>query len=462
MPKNRKNSLASCDSSPALQDLSTVRYLQGLCALFLLSLAHLAWQLSEIANPLDHIYSDMHGYVERGWKLTLGMPLTPFDAFFPIGTASFYSLFFSTLGFAKGLQAIVYVQAILIAGANLLIALSTRILLNSRKLALLVFLGASLYWPFISQASFFMAEPLFMFGGMLALYLYCCGLSTDSWQQRGNTAFRRHGVSLCLGMVLGYTSLVKGQGLAIIAGIVVTTFFARNTRGIRWTAISIGIGAVFPLALQCAVHTANLGTPSFFLSANDAYNSYLGQSRREAVGCLDTQNQLFYLFHNNNAGLKYRFLEPEILNVSILDRAYFQRRTRELWQADVRGQLIKSLHNIVELVEVNPRWPQRDVSAMQSLDVESQKYSIFFLILPALYTLVGALLFGRYRFLALLCGTPLLFLGVLITMTMGQPRYMVPFLYFLFPLAAVFYRDLGETLSGSASGNDIVGDPSNV
>ena len=431
------------------KELSASRYGSLLFALFLFCLGVLEWQISSVSHPRDHIYSDMHGYLERGWKIASGMPFTDFDAFYPSGNSIFYAFFFLLFGFASGVKIISIVQLVLIALANLLLALSTLILFSSKRLSLFVMFAASIYWPFISQASFFMAEPLFMFCIMLAFYLYCCGLKQNTWLSRGNISYRMHGFMLLLGLLLGYASLVKGQGLAVLLSLIVFTIFWRKT---PWAILSLCAGALLPILMQSALHSANLGKPSFFLSANDAFNSYLGQSRHEAIGCLDTTRGMFFVFHNNNVALGYRFLEPVLEKTSILNRDYFRSKTVELWRKKPGAQLVKSLHNIVELFEVNPRWPQRNVDLIKEYDVKYQSYSIYLLTLPALYALAGAIFFKRYRTQCALCLLPIICLALMISMTMGQPRYIVPFLYFAFPIASAFYADLAMLLLAAFRG----------
>ncbi len=44
-----------------------------------------AWVLA-LHPPVDHVYSDMGGYVDRAVKLASGRPLDRSDAFYPPGT----------------------------------------------------------------------------------------------------------------------------------------------------------------------------------------------------------------------------------------------------------------------------------------------------------------------------------------------------------------------------------------
>lgn len=57
------------------------------------------------------------------------------------------------------------------------------------------------------------------------------------------------------------------------------------------------------------------GRSDWFISANDGFNLYLGQSRREAVMGVDFESQLFHVFYNDNSVTPYLFHPPIALPV---------------------------------------------------------------------------------------------------------------------------------------------------
>jgi len=244
------------------------------------------------------------------------------------------------------------------------------------------------------------------------------------------------------GLTLGTATLIKAQGICAFAPLPLVLLFLPQARAFRSHLFHLCLGFAIPVLLQLAINSAHLGRAVFFLSANDAFNLYLGQSRREAVGCFDKSSGYFYIFHNNNAGLDYRFLAPEILPVSILDREYFRKKTAELWRSDPMLQLIRSLQNTVELFEINPRWPLRNIPQFARADLIFQYLFFLFAVLPAFIT-CAAHLNSRCLEPYVVCAVvPVLAVGAVSFFCSGQPRYLLPFSYSFILLAVPFYRAL--------------------
>ncbi|MCB0323843.1 MAG: hypothetical protein KDD69_09730 [Bdellovibrionales bacterium] len=390
------------------------------------------YQATFVIAPVDHLYSDMRGYIERAWRLSLGVEVEAFDVFYPMGTAYAYALLFSSFGFARGLVAITGAQALAIAGNLVLAVLLAETLYRSRFAAVVALIGTFAYWPFAAQASFYLAEPFFSFLLLLSLLLTARGCG-----QPGRLTM----LPLAAGLAAGAACLFKGQGLAVVAAeALALLLFSQQHRRFH-TALYL-LAAGFPILLQMGVNSLVLGEIAPFLAANDAYNAFLGQSRREGLGCMDLAANYFYVFHNNNAGLPFRFRSPIVLPVSILDRAYFQSELRELWRTAPFQQVIISLQNVVELFAVNPRWPLRNLGWTAPIEVNFQWVFVALTTVPSCYTLLDATRRRRFRLAVLLFAGPIALLALLCAVTMGQPRYLLPFQYLFVLLAAPFYVDL--------------------
>ncbi len=407
--------------------------------IFALSFGAALAQAYFFINPIEHIYSDMGGYIERAWELSLGITPDNFSVFFPPGVRYIYGVVFWIFGFSLGLHALIILQALSISGSTLLVGKISKRLFGNQRLALFLMLLSLLYWPFTAQVSFFMAEPLFSFLILLGVYFYLSALLNIAALGRALSTLSLLAAS---GLAVGTSVLIKGQGLAILISILLAHFFLSVA---SWRLRSILLFLVFalsPIALQFSFNSTLLQKPSFFLSSNDAYNSYLGQSRKKAVGCSDTKAGYFYIFHNNNSGLDYPFFEAAMIETPIMDREAFREKTLELWKQDPLLQLTISFHNVIELFEVNPRWPLRNITAAGKLDAYFQWGFLFFTLVPLGYSVMRAITQGKYRAQLVILCLPLLGISGVVFFTMGQPRYLLPFQYFFLLASAPFYLDL--------------------
>lgn len=405
--------------------LSTKQRLSPAVFAFALSLVVTYIQVFNGTHPLDHVFSDMRGYLERGWRLAAGAPFIPFDAFYPPLTSYVFALLFLSLGFSLGVQAIVWMQLLLVASSAFLTVCIAARLYQRRALCWLTAIIVSLYLPFSMQASYFMSEALFstllLVSTLLGLEMFRSQVSTQR--------------ALTTGAVLGFLVLCKGQGLCLVAALGIGLLVRR--RFIRLGVLVLGFVSI--LSAQAMVNSAILGRRTVSPALNGAFNMFLAQSRREAIGCYDHFGGWFFIFHNNNAGLQYHYFTPTMLPVSILRDDYFTGETVSLWKSDPLRQLVFSLQNAVELLEINPRWPYTLTPHDSSADTRFQ--SIFFWVatLPALASIVAASRDTRYRpQIAFLC-LPLLFVIGLAALTSGQPRYLLPFQYGVILLALPWY-----------------------
>ncbi len=390
-------------------------------------------------SPFDHAYSDMRGYLERGYRIAVNDNFISFDAFYPPGTAFLYALVFKCFGFALGCHMIIIIQAAMIAGAAFITGLTARELFSTSRLPLIIALGVACYYPFISQASFFMSEPAFIFTGLLGQHLYIRSLRIGGNHRR-----------FCyIGFLFAICLLIKGQGIGFVLACLACLIFRRASHLRPFAGTLVGSLTVV-LLLQMFLNRAIASTPGFYLAANDSFNTYLGQSRREAVGCLDRKGGYFYIFHQNNAFFDHRLLIPVTLPTSILDREYFSEQTRSLWREDPWRQLVRSAHSVRELFSIIPHWPLRNVEHAQKHDVTPQWVALFLVSLPAIYSVVIAVRRRRFIFEVTFLLVPVLAMAGIAFLSMGQPRYLIPFHYNIFLLTIPAYLELRNLFSAKA------------
>lgn len=374
-----------------------------------------------LVSPWNHIYSDMHGYIERGWRISVGDNIYPFDSFYPPGTAFLYGAVFAVFGFVKGVKVLAIVQSVFLASANVLTALTAKELFSSRFALIIAGALTMLYWPLAAQSSFFMAEPLFVFLAMLGQYLLVRGVRSKLPQRLYLSGF-----------VFGLATITKTQGLCFLIPAVVILFRAGNrTKELPFLLA----GFCLPIICQVALISAIMGGPQFTLAANGAFNAYLGQSRRVAVGCLDLKAEQFFIFSNNNAHFDSHLLPTQVVDRSILDRDFFSSEVRKLWAADPKLQLIRSLQSVNELFSFQPDWPYRNILSFRKPYRWFLIMGGLIIIVPAIYSLVLLYLQGGHGKKLVLLALPILGIALTAALGSGQPRYLLPFQYNLIILA---------------------------
>ncbi len=388
----------------------------------------------------------MHGYMERAQRLAAGGPFYPFDTFYPPGAHYVFSLFYLLFGSELAPNALTYFQPALLAAANVLASLNALLLFQSIPIALLVGIACSLYWPFAALGSFFMAEPIFIFLLQCGFLLSLLGIR----DQGSRKTFRLIAFSLS-GVALGFATLCKSQGTTFFLTIALALFLFRSLRPLRIYVLPFAIFFIVPLALQGWVNSQILRKPVYAYAANDAFNMYLGQSKREAVGCLDRNAGTFYYFFNNNSAFDNRLLPPITLPVSILDRQVFFQRTLELWKVDPMLQIIRGLRSVRELFMLEPRWPLRNDPRLAPVDLVFQLLRWIIIFIPALFGIALSMANRSLRLHAWLLGFPLLLMAAIAFISQGEPRYLIPFEFnfFLFAALSVVAYTSGKSSSHS-------------
>lgn len=123
-----------------------------------------------LISPLNHLYADMQGYIERAMRMAEGAPREAFDLFYPPGTSYLYALFFRCFSKNIAFELIIIAQAISLAAANIIQSLCS--VVNPSQ-------------SFSSQTKNLSS----LIGGHLFLFLSV--LSSESWHYRQNRAWQR-------------------------------------------------------------------------------------------------------------------------------------------------------------------------------------------------------------------------------------------------------------------------------
>ena len=388
-----------------------------------------------VLSPLLHLDSDMKGYVERALALVQGHPVVAFDRFYPPGTSLGYAFIMLLFGPRQiSLHVISVLQSLCLVWAAVMAGRTARILWRSPRLEIVTIIALGTLWPLAALGSFFLSEPLY------------CALYFSGQQLAVGTLLRprRDERQLVLaGVCFGLSALVRTQGLFGVVGCLFwLLYFAPSTKRI----CSLLLGVTLPLLALIGFNIIRGGTLSPQIAANDAFNVYLGQSRRAAVACLNPEDGTFYVFHNNNASEFSNYLPLELLPCSMTDREFFFQKIIDLWRGSPSRQLLVSVRNLSELFTVRPGWPLVAYErGFEAVDRIFQRLGILVFVIPALLVLLGVVRprihMARPGGLALL-GVPFGLFLTSIAIATGQPRYLLPSYYTFVPLACPLWFEL--------------------
>ena len=384
-----------------------------------------------ILTPNVHLESDMRGYVERALALVRGTPPVGFERFYPPGTSIFYAGMMGLFGPREiALNVIVLLQAGFLIWSAVVAGRTARLLWRSPRAEILTLTLLALFWPLATLGSFFLSEPLFC-----ALFFTAQWLVVEAVLRPARGRARL----VLAGALYGASALVRGQGLfGLLGSLLSILLYKRSAKdGAR-----LLLGATVPLLFLVAFNAQRYGTPTVQIAANDAFNIYLGQSRRAAVSCVNPADGSYYVFHNNNASELNSFLPLELLVCEITDRSFFFERTAALWRRDPLRQLQVSALNLYELFTLRPGWPLVAYEPrFAAIDYFFQLLGLLCFVLPASLLLTGVVVpKATLPGMRSLIGLPLLLFLLSVALSTGQPRYLLPHYYTLIPVAVGLIR----------------------
>mgnify|MGYP003974916727 CR=1 FL=1 len=383
--------------------------------------------------PWNHITSDSKGYIERASQIASGKGLEPFQTFFPLGISYCYALFFLLLDDSVALKAISFLQVVAVGLSHVLAYLTARDLFGTERVARLASSLSVAYWPLTAQVSFYMAEPIFMLMLLGGQYLVVRSAQADSPK-----------IALLAGIAVGIAVSIKTQGLIVLIGLLIVSIIYVSLRKVV-VVTAMGVGLVM------LAHTAHIGEirdgAGLRMPANGAFNLYLGQSAVHGLGASNIDEGRYLFFYNNNGYMEKGLLPPRSARASSLDQSFFIEATLELWLASPWRQMVRTMQSGFELHAITPHWPLRAMKSMSAPELVFKYLAIPLVYFPAILALVLCLRIRAWRYPVLILILPILGITAAAGLSMGQPRYLLPFLPNLFMLAAVGWSAFAVYLS---------------
>jgi 4-amino-4-deoxy-L-arabinose transferase-like glycosyltransferase len=312
--------------------------------------------------------------------------------------------------------------------------------LYDRRAALLTIAIASLYFPFIDYAGYFLAEGPFLFFLVLAFWLMMRSLYAKS-----GSIFYALGAGLMLGVAAAFKSVALAAGLSVLAGL--SSLAICRGIGVRRTVLGGAAGLLLVL-VPLSARATRLNEGNFCLIANDWQRAFvLGNCGKYfQVKFEDKKRNYPAWFATSSAA--YQKGEWDELNVDF--GAYDSGKALETAFECIRKQpaeaCFRSIEHVSDLAFNNLEWPSA-VRASQNVPdlrpwVDSfQKLFVLLLLFPAclhLYCHFRILLRGELPG-DLLVLMPLIAIAGISFIFVGEPRYRVPFDAFVILLAVRQY-----------------------
>jgi 4-amino-4-deoxy-L-arabinose transferase-like glycosyltransferase len=410
----------------------------ALLALLLGTAVRVWWTLIE-HPPLDHVYSDMQGYVERAERVASRTDLNRGDAYNPPGTHLLLSLPMRLFGVDRpGL----WVAAVLWATLSIAIPwLSWRLIrhwLGLKIAAIAAVLTAA--WPlFISYGAFFLSETpsiAFLLAVLLVLDRARRGTATT--------------MDLVVGGLLAGWTLVIRPHLALnvavaLVPLVLLWHTSRRQVLLVIAAVSIPVAGVVVL-------NSRLSDRLTLVSENAGLNFFIAHCRVRVVNA--SGDGYFSTFLSPVAAQLGRGRDYTFTDHPPFDQGFFLREGFRCVRRDGLAHLRLIAGSINDMGATTVPWPASNEPRQRRFVVPANfAYSI--LIVP---TAIWAIIYVRRRWtdwqgvrrclihLACALPTPLLFAG--------EPRFRVPYDVFGLALLAAALVFLGRVASRSRSADD--------
>lgn len=371
--------------------------------------------------PLDYVYSDMYGYVERARALAGARALTAGDAFYPPGTHMLLTVPLSAFGKGReGLWGAAAVWWLLSSLTPFFLWRLARLFFSKAAAALAALLCAC--WPLlITSAGFFASET--PAAALLAGALWW------GYSALGMVGWRAAGVGLAGGLLAGGAVAVRPQ-LALNIGVMIVPMLAR-WRQARRVLVALALGAVVALVGAFAHNAAGVGRLTG-LSHNGGLNFFAAHCPVSLVR-LYPRPGVYYVYGAPITLQLHRGHEYSFLGHSPWDEGFFYRQGFRCIAREPVVAALVSLRNVLDMTATSVPWPQSNEVALGRIaDVSNVGYSLALVALA-----VGGLnlirrrrglgLGGRVMLAHLACVVPV---GLLF---LGDPRYRIP--YDLFGLA---------------------------
>jgi hypothetical protein len=422
--------------------IALARRHRDLCVVTLLALAvRLVWNLA-LHPPLEYVFSDMGGYLERA-QTSIDFPNEPhgYFALFPWGTHWVLSLVKRAFGRDNGAAiGILYATyGALAVGYAFAIArrLTKSPMIARGAAAVLIF-----YYPWISLGGYTLSEPPF------TLFLCASAYHALAYADRG-----RARDAWLFGAALALGAIFRPQILAALPLYAVHALWRRRAwRRLHWRTIVPAIAA--PLAVVFAVsavrihfHTGKYG----LISQNAPVNYAFGRCHATTITANGPTRRSGYSPPSLLALAEHEKSYPNAFFK--LDPAREQSITviGHIWEAEpfralaadcvARTGLVRQLRyavtHVVMLWGLSVAWPDGHLARFREVMQNAQSFHDRFVLPAALLAIVCAFRARHAR--AMLVALHVIALVALAVVYFGDTRLRIPYDGFLIVLAASAY-----------------------
>lgn len=336
-----------------------------------------------IHPPVDFVYSDMGGYVERAQRLAAGGALWRIDAFFPPGT---HMLLAAPMKFFGTGRAGLWAGAVLWCVLSSLIPLFTwrlaRLLLTPAAAALSTVFCA--FWPlYITYGAFFTSET-----PSLAFMVTALWASYRANRESGKLAY---GFGLLAGVLGGAAIAGRPQwifNLVVLAAPLLVSF---RRQAAALAGITIGTMVILGGVL---LHNSVAAGKLTGFSENSGLNFWIGHCDVHDVTTIDPRRDIFFEFANPvwvqlERGGSYYFKGRLAWN-----QPFFYDMGLQCIRRDGLGHVRILARSVLDLTATTVPWPQVDDENWWRGVVRVSNLAYSFLLPPIV---IGSLFLIRRR-----------------------------------------------------------------
>jgi 4-amino-4-deoxy-L-arabinose transferase-like glycosyltransferase len=364
-------------------------------------------------NPVDHVFSDMRGYVVRAEHFASGEPLRPMDALYPPGTQVLLGIPLRVFGLHAGLW----------VAAMLWCALSIAVVWMSWRLTkeVLTPAAASLttvmcaLWPlFITYGGFFTSETPALAFLLAALWFGVLATRSD-----GRTALF---LALASGLMAGVAAAIRPQVLLnmLVMAILICVAFRKKIAPL----------ATFGASLLCVLtlvvmHNSVAADRPTGLATNGGLNFWFGHCDARQVITLDDsgeQTAWFTLTVPNSLG---RGGDYVFRGVDVWDERFFFGLGFDCIKREKAGHVFRLARNALDMTATTVPFPQSEEPGWARVVV--QVTNVAYAVLLPWFVIESLFLIRRRRKAGQLTGEAFMLMNfacaaVVAVVFVGDPR----------------------------------------
>ena len=393
-------------------------------------------------RPDRHIYADMAYYADLALRINDPNNVqTIYDTIFPPGTAY---LLAGAWRLSNDWSAAILIWLTLSCITPLLIYVTAK-RLGGWRVAHICLIFASLWFQFIDYGGFFLAETPFIacLAGGFALTAFALTAS-NRWIFLASAA----GAAACL--VLSAT--FKSQSLATCAIwiIMIVACCPRILfRQMAW-GLTIVLSVSMLLLIPVATRTSSLAGGFHLVSTNGSLNMLIGHYQPDiaVLKFTDPVTGFYYVTANPTTLQKGNTGEHDF-NFGAFDGRKCQAAAWQWIRDNPLQSTILSIDHVIDLYAGGTYpWPNTNTPYRDWMNLW-EKFNLLCICLPALLYVHNASrsAFSQRKlppFDDILCISAIMLLWATVFMTMGEPRYRIPYDLFSFYLAAKWYAGIGS------------------